>query len=298
MRRDVILAAVTLLATAGCSGTTGAVTPQGLARESSLSSPQPLLYAVGGSKVPAFIFPTKRLAGRLPWLYGETVSLCAGRHHDIWATQDDNSSGTVAEYAPGGKKALAVMAVPVGAPQSCAVDAKTGNLAVPANSTVAIFPKAPLYPPLFYTTIKHALNLFCTYDGSGDLFVVGYQPNSSVFLAELLKGTKAFTKVALDRPLQAAGGVQWDGKNLAVADGLTTTIYQMAVNGGHAKTVGTTVLQGAQDLFYPFSVYEGTVSATLVQSGGGGIAYWNYPQGGSPVLKFSKGYYHSFAVIP
>jgi hypothetical protein len=297
------LAAV--IALAGCanaqSTATGARLPYTPAAYSDADSGDPILYAVstfgtGGAEM--YDFKTGTRIGSLPGEYGHATSVCIGAKDDVWEAEDGSSTGSMVEYARGAQRASAMIVTEFGPPYACSVDRNTGDLAVPIRTRIAIFPRAPRFAPIFYKPVMHAEYTSCVYDGSGNLFVVGHtRYRGGVFLVELPRGTATFLTIALDRKLRKAGGIAWDGMNLAIGDGDTSTIYRFSVRGSQAKTIGKTILEGGLDVYYPFSVYGGTVTAALAQTGSAaGFAFWKYPGGGSPVKTFSQGYYESFAV--
>lgn len=264
----------------------------------------PLLYAAEyDSVVDVFTFPQGKRIQRLLNVDG-AYGLCAGIHDDVWIT-GQSGYANIAEFARGATTPTVVLNAPGVYGTGCSVDPGTGNVALveagtisdPAN--IAVFPDAPKYPPVIYQPVQHSQYLYCTYDGSGNLFVAGDIHDTTPFLVELKKGSKKFLTIALDRTIASVGGLQWDGAHLALADGSATSIYELAVSGTHAKTIGTTILNGSDDLGYQFTIYNGQVVGRLPRDGRKGIEYWNYPAGGDPVGAFGKGewFYGAFAVI-
>ncbi|HEY1680302.1 MAG TPA: hypothetical protein VGF98_01505 [Candidatus Tumulicola sp.] len=293
------------IALAGCanaqSTATGGRLPYTPANYSHADSGDPVLYAVstfgtGGAEM--YDFKTGTRIGSLPGEYGNATTVCIGAKHDVWEAEGGYSKGSMVEYAPGAQKARAMIVTKYGPPYACSVNRNTGDLAVPIRARIAIFPRAPRFAPIYYTPVDHARYTSCVYDGSGNLFVVGHtRRRGGVFLVELPRGTTTFRTITLDRKLRKAGGIAWDGTNLAIGDGATSTIYRFSVSGSQAKTIGKTVLEGGLDVYYPFSIYNGTVTAALAQTtSAAGFAFWKYPEGGTPFKTFSQGYYESFAV--
>ncbi|HXM06490.1 MAG TPA: hypothetical protein VN936_03460, partial [Candidatus Acidoferrum sp.] len=86
---------------------------------------------------------------------------------------------------------------------------------------------------------------FLTYDGKGDLFVVGAHPNDGALaLVELPRGGKNLLPIAISQSIDATGGIAWDGKYLAIADAGAATIYRFQISGSTATEVGSVSVHG------------------------------------------------------
>ena len=83
---------------------------------------------------------------------------------------------------------------------------------------------------------------FCGYDSNGNLFVDGVNDSSAFVLAELPKGSGSFTNIDFTQKIEWPGGVQWDGKFIAVGDTDTGTIYRTNAAG---TVKGSTQLSGS-----------------------------------------------------
>jgi hypothetical protein len=126
---------------------------------------------------------------------------------------------------------------------------------------------------------------YCSYDASGNLFVLGYGVGNTYItsvLTELSKGGKALRDITLSAFIGYPQKLQWDGKYMALNEG--GTIYQVHVVGSNGQIVGTTRLLGDTE------PYGGTVwiaGATVLGphggEGGRRVGIWNYPAGGNPV---------------
>jgi hypothetical protein len=96
----------------------------------------------------------------------------------------------------------------------------------------------------------------------------------------LAHGGSKLSGILLDRSLYNPGGVQWDGKYLAIGDQSSNTIYQFRIKSGKATTVGSTPLSGAA------MVFQFWIDGTKVvgsDAGAGDVGIWHYPQGGSAI---------------
>ncbi len=171
--------------------------------------------------------------------------------------------------------------------QGCSVDPKTGNLAVTNSSStsgpqgnVAIYKDAK-GKPTYRTDSKIYRESFCGYDNAGNLFVDGYARSSGeLTLAEIPSGRTVFKNITLNLTITGAGGVQWDGKHLAIGNLVEApgTIYQFAINGEKGTEVGSTPLNGSSAVV-EFWIEQANVIGPDYFANDVGI--WAYPAGGS-----------------
>ncbi|MGA7246863.1 MAG: hypothetical protein WBW89_03815 [Candidatus Cybelea sp.] len=113
------------------------------------------------------------------------------------------------------------------------------------------------------------------------------------YIAELPKGSTSFTNASVAAWLGSwdLGGVQWDGKYLAVGD-KGKTIYRFSIKNGQATKVGKTKLGGAG------KVYQFWIDGSDVIGGNteaGTVDVWKYPAGGPPI-KTIEGLHEPIAV--
>ena len=105
-------------------------------------------------------------------------------------------------------------------------------------------------------------------------------------LAELPKGNGTFTNIGLNQSISLPGGVQWDGKYLAVADQNASVIYQFAISGGAGTAVHATPLGSPASDVFQFYIDGKTVIAPNDYSVGSktawNVLYYHYPAGGTP----------------
>src|SRR5581483_7481724 len=134
-------------------------------------------------------------------------------------------------------------------PNGCAVDPSGGDLAVANLSSTGLTGNVAVYAgahggPAFHRATGMYDYFFCGYDDAGNLYVSGTSKNGVVSLAELPKGKKQFVKITIDKPLAAAGPIEWDGKHLALgyANSKSSLIYRIDVSGNKATVVGTVQL--------------------------------------------------------
>ncbi len=210
------------------------------------------------------------------------TGLCTDYRGNVWVAE----YGGYAELSYDGQ-ILLLRNSPYVEADSCAVDRKSGTLALTSgdNGNVAVFPngKGPAIPYATGLTTTY----YCTYDGTGNLFVIGLlsqQPR----LVELRKGATSFKNIAVDEPLDGAHAIQWDGSHLSLEATIShnrITLYQLSIEHGNAKVVGTSVLRTQRypdwnlALGYQFAI----TGDTIVQSTGSDarhLDFWRYPSGG------------------
>jgi len=209
---------------------------------------------------------------------------CVDGNGDVFIANTGGSD--VVEYAHGGSAPIATLKDKGYFPVGCSIDPTTGNLAVTNDSTVSggqgdlvIYKSAKGTPKARFTYAAMSQMLLCGYDAAGNLYVDGLTAsNASVFAWKAPHGR--LDALTLDQSIGSAGGVQWDGKHVAIGDQSTNTIYQFSVAKGHGKRVGATQLGGAA------MVFAFWIDATKVigpDAGAADVGIWKYPQGGSPV---------------
>jgi hypothetical protein len=130
---------------------------------------------------------------------------------------------------------------------------------------------------------------FCAYDNNGNLFVDGKDSSGNVMLAEMPKGSKAFTAIALDQRIGVAGTMQWDGKYLALEDREDTgapVIYRFAISGSSGVKVSKTTLVDSH-AHAQFWIQGDRIIGPVDSGSTRAIGYWRFPAGGSPIKSFS-----------
>jgi hypothetical protein len=223
-----------------------------------------------------FSYPKGKLLGELTgfdYPYGE----CADRAGNVWIT---NSNYEILEYAHGGTKPIAVLTNSGEYPIDCSVDPTTGNLAVTQiagrSTSLAVYERAQ-GTPTTYTDSSFSSMYYCGYDNTGNLFVDGEGRNAAFAFGELPAGGSSFTNVKLDSPVSYPGGVQWDGRHVAIGDQGTGTIDAFDVSGGIGTKISSTPLTGSADV-NQFSIAGRKVVGP--DSGNNDVGFWRYPGGG------------------
>lgn len=236
----------------------------------------------GMSSVDIYSYPQLQSAGKLTG-FAQPEGLCADAAGDVWVA--DFGAQKMEEFAHGAVKAKATLKLDdYQSPFACSVDRKTGDLAVTAwrGNT------GPGYLNIFKKAAGKAKTLTdsafwymdaVAYDPKGNLFVDGSFGNGNKFeFAELPSGASKFTKISISQHIKYPGGVQYDGKYIAVGDAEAAKIY--ATSG--KNVVRTTALTAA-----------GTVNGFFIDAGAvicadsATIAIYKYPAGGKMTLSVS-----------
>jgi DNA-binding beta-propeller fold protein YncE len=286
-------ALVTAALLAGCAGNSLQTPPTALSAARSLTAGASwmapdakkgaLLYASDSAAdvVKVFSYPRGKLVGTLTG-FQTPQGMCVDKAGDVFIT--NSGSAELLKYAHGGTTPIATIADPGEHPIGCAISPVNGDLAATnifddsyTDGSLSVYRHARGRPKK-YTDPQMIADYFCGYDASGNLFVDGTEPTSFSFaFAELPKGGKHLQNVTLNQTIGGPGGVQWDGKYVAIADQEAPLIYQFAITGSTGTKVGQTETQGSSDVVQ-FSIEGNTVVGPNATSGQ--VMYWPYPAGG------------------
>jgi len=242
-----------------------------------------LLYASDSAAniVKVFSYPRGKLVGTLTG-FQTPQGMCVGRAGHVFIT--NSGAAQILEYAHGGTTPIATLADTGEHPIGCAVSPVNGDLAATnifddsyTNGSLSVYRRAHGTPKK-YTDPQMIADYFCGYDASGNLFLDGTKPTTFSFVfAELPKGGKSLRNITLDQTIGGPGGVQWDGKYVAVADQEAPVIYQFSITGSAGTKAGETQTQGSSDVVQ-FFIRGNTVVGPNATSGQ--VMYWPYPAGG------------------
>lgn len=265
----------------------------GRSRMSPAAKTSPLLYVAntGESVVNVYSASAWNPLGELLG-FANPYAMCVDAAQDVYVP--DLSEKLVREYAHGAIAPTRSLADHQGSPASCAVDDRTGDLAIanfsgPSSSSgnVIVY-QAAKGTPIEYTAAGFTNFFFVAYDGNDNLFADGLNSSGTVLLAELPKGKNAFRAISMNQAIGFPGGVAWDGEFLAVGDQLSNTIYRFKVSNGKATVQGSTMLAGAIDVFQ-FSLTGSTpkhpqpTGVVGADFGAATVDKWDYPAGGTPL---------------
>ena len=230
----------------------------------------------------AYTYPAGQLVGAI---YGAGVrGMCRNQAGQIWITY---GSGAVKLYAPGGWTPLKALLVKGYDPLGCAVNPKTGDLAVSnlngakgGRGSITIFSNASGKGKTFLDSVIYYFD-FVAYDASGNLFADG-QDNGNPKKFHLAKFSAGkFTAITVKgATINAPGGVQFYSKDLTVGDqaaaGGASIVYRMYEDG---HVIGKSVLNGSADCVQYF-IYSS--SLVCPNASGPNAVIYKYPAGGDP----------------
>jgi hypothetical protein len=251
-----------------------------------------LLYATGGCGGSCVLaYPGGKLVGAVDAGGYDFSGDCTDSNGDVFI----GNNNEIVEYAHGGTTRIATLGLPGNSVSNCSVDPRTGNLAVVflgSDADVAVFSGAAGQPALYSSHIESS---YCGYDGSGNLFVSGYnygQPG----LSELLKGASDFTKLSVSYEVGEPGTMQWDGKYITYQSRLqqAAKISRLSISGSQATIVGTTRFLGVKRFSYQSWIYDNVVFVPYNNGGNSGyaskIGLWRYPKGGRAIAVYQHFY--------
>jgi hypothetical protein len=246
--------------------------------------------------------PREKVLARITG-YGSITGVCSDASGNVWVPNLRHGHWYVDEFARGRTKEINELRAP--RPWLwgvCAVNPSNGDLAVMAANIgganeALIWSGARRGKPAIYPVP------FCpvsaAYDDADNLFISGWGCGSTfnAFFGELAKGSSHAVFVNIDRPPGVYGGVQWDGRYIAVADATNgnsahSVIYRVQVSGQTGKVVGAVKPQGFHVGFFLsssgfFVLHNGAVIGTAGKQGEH-VWAWPYPAGGKPVQSIAR----------
>lgn len=302
-RYSIVLAALTLAA--GCNG--AGVAPQTAAAQQRAFAPTPrgwmapdakhrdLLYVsdLGTELVDVYSYPEGKLKGTLSG-FKAVHGGCVDAKGDVFIT----SSERIYEFAHGGSKPIRTLIDAGYGPTGCSVDPTTGTLAVANIGPISgssggniAFYKHAKGTPAMHSDSAIFFDYDCAYDGHGNLYVTGGDVHGFFAFAEVAAGGASFANITLDQSIDVPGGVQWDGKHVAVEDQGAgyrgSTVYRFVISGSSGTKVGTTVLGGSSDVIQFWLDGKKLIGPNIGSSPN--VMFWKYPAGRS-ALKTITGF--------
>src|ERR1700722_2976122 len=290
-------AAVALLA--GCSASQNWVagpvaTRSKLVKREPATTAGDLLYVTNSTTVEVFSYPRGKLVQTLDG-FDFPKGVCADAAGNVWVA--DTFNDELKEFAHGGKSPEQVLADTAGRPMGCAVDPLTGNLAVINGSipaSVAIYPKAT-GEAAYYVDKAFDSYVGCVYGDNGDLFVDGQGGDSGQTFepAAFLPSAPPLEPITIDRSIAFAGGLGWDGKQLAVGDHISGSVDELTISETRGRLQHTTKLHG-NAYTSQFWIQNGAIVSG--NSYYGEVHIWPYPKGGRPKRTIVRRDFFPYAV--
>lgn len=237
-------------------------------------------------------------------LSGYPSGVCSDMSGNVWVVQENHHVHVADEYAHGGMKPIAQIHVPHGRALSmgCAVDPTTGNLAVLVaggvlgRGFVEVWAGARPGKPASFAVSFYPTG--CTYDGSGNLFVDGYEGSGYFEFAELSKGSSRVEPVKLNkRPYNIPGGVAWDGTYVDLADNDGAgpgKIYRISVSSYEGRVAA--IVRFAQLNYAPMFALSGDWLVGTSGLYGHAVSLWHFPAGGPRVKVLERSDYPATGV--
>ncbi|MGC1379978.1 MAG: hypothetical protein WA814_03000 [Candidatus Baltobacteraceae bacterium] len=278
----------------GCAGSQGAAGAPGLVLPAQRSaagtragswmlpgaSSGELLYIVGdGGQIWVVSYPEGKLVGTLTNVE-YPMGVCSDANGNVFVTAYHTED--VLEFAHGGTTPIAKLGDYGYYPNGCAVDPKTGNLAVANTNSmddtggnVAIYAGAQ-GKPTYYTGQYFNGFYWCAYDNLGNLLVDGW---GGYGYAEMPAGSQTLNEFDMS---VAGQGIQWDGSYFAIVNPSAKQVYRVSLNGSGGTVVSTITYKGLiTSLGYDF-VFAGSkviMPYGIKRNNISKIAPSNYPQG-------------------
>jgi hypothetical protein len=260
-----------------------------------------LVYVSNVYDVTIYSFPKGKLVGTLSDFY-KPYGECVDANGDVYIT--DSSFGRIYEYARGETKPIKTLKDPEYVPYGCAIDPTTGDLAVANYSDasdregdVAIYRKAK-GNPRSYIGYGFYYYYYLGYDPKGNLYVDGFDEDNENFeFGEIAKGGAELKQILLGQNIAGPGGIEWDGKYLALGDEADAVIYQYAFSDGKATLEGTTPLNGAGLTVGQFGIAGSSVVTPNQFFSGSGVLVYPYPAGGNSTLSITEGVFYPFSAV-
>ena len=245
----------------------------------------PLLYVSDQIENTVFVYtyPQLKPAGKLTG-FSAPGGLCVNRRNgNIWVADQFHSA--LVEFAHGGSAPIRTIHEGHDYVAACAVDPKSGDVALIATGSddpgkIVVF-KPGHGPSNTYSDDKHLYwPGYASYDASGNLFVDGTHFGvRQLALDELAKGADKLTNVPWHGPRDSyAGGMQFDGSDLAIGDASKHLIYRT-----NAGRVSTTMMLRRSCLVRQFFIHDGVLIAPSACKKHGNVLIYPYPAGGEPV---------------
>ncbi|HYL27997.1 MAG TPA: hypothetical protein VEW74_09200, partial [Candidatus Nitrosotalea sp.] len=254
-----------------------------------------LLYVsdLRGFAVHIYDFPSLKPAGKLTG-FDEPQGLCSDTAGNVWVT--NTLTYQIVEFAHGKTKPIAKLADPLGLPVGCAIDPRSGDLAVTnvadfSGAASVLVYKHATGTPSAYGNSNQVADYFAGYDAKGNLYVSGNGSKGAYALTVLRNGSDSLASVKVSgATIGFPGTVAWHNTTLVLGDQsckkkATSCLYRASVTGLTARVTASVSLGGSCDVA---EVWVGTAQIAggddeaNCRYGHSSVDRWPYPAGGAP----------------
>jgi hypothetical protein len=280
--RDLAIASLAASLLAGCAAFPLSPSSETAATQAREAKGHSLLYAIVSGAVNILTYPDGEKVGSIEYgLYSYLTGECSDRSGNVWIAD----YATLAEYAHGGRKAIAHKSFTwyVG---GCSVDPASNDLAVVGQQGhVYLFRDERGKAHVYHTNASYELR-YCGYDSHGNLFVDGVNIDGGTLFFELPSDGRQLVALTLDKKIGNPGQIQWDGRYVAIQDrDRPYHVYQVTFSGSQGTVVNTIAFAGLRK---PVGTSWIDGSAVLVPYRDRGhaadaVGLFSYPAGGNPV---------------
>lgn len=254
-----------------------------------------LLYISDAQSYDVYLYslPNLELKGRLTG-FNRPEGECSDAAGDVWIT--DTQAREILRYRHGGRKIQATLFDPLGFPVGCAIDRKTGDLAVTdlfntsGPGGVLIYRNAS-GTPRAYTNPGQYYYYFASYDDTSDLYASGKSATGRYGLSMLAPRGRSMVSVLIKGPrIFVPGTVQWTGSSLLLGDQRcgfkkTSCLYEAVVSKRSVRIIRRVPLNGSCDVVQVAFEKGRFAGGDDWRCGPGHSSadIWAYPRGGAPV---------------
>jgi hypothetical protein len=212
--------------------------------------------------------------------------MCTKGARTFWVVAGETE---IEEFKAGGTSPIKTLTESTGEPASCAVDATTGDLAIPilSNGDVVIFKPGSKSGTALSSGLIEAF--FAGYDTNGDLFVDGINSGDTFQLVELPKGSSSFEDISISSAITFPNSVQWDGTYLTM--GCTGGICRYRIVGTKAVLKGMVPVSDCAGYW----IARPYVYCADVGNNDGEV--FKYPAGGSPIASLTGSFDFPLGVV-
>ena len=275
-----------------------------------------LLYVADAESqaIDIYSYPKDAKVGQLAG-YGMPLGLCVDGAGDIFVTNVPPSGAPdIIEFSHGGTKPIQTLNDPGMLPGGCAVNPISGDLAVAnycpyhqgecgGRGNILIYPHAKGSPRSRRAPgVSHFS--YCAHDNVGTLYADGFGRHSHFFeLVELPKSGDNLTPIEIhwtysEPEIIDPGGIQWDGKFLAIGypqgENIIPSIYRVDPATGRIAAVLT--LHKSQSVFQFFIDGNVLIAPNSMKDNSGQVLFYSYPKG-AKLSKAIGGLYRPEAVV-